>query len=320
MSHESSPRIVVLGGAVMDLVFPVRELPQWHQAVQAHSFRMYPGGKGLNQAIAAARLGAEVSLISAVGNDEFGERILEYLEMHRVLCDFIEVVERDYTDVTGILVSGLGDVAFVGWKGMTMRQVSKEEIRKAEMRIREADAILITFEVSLDTVQEAVSIASAKETLIVLNPAPPLDPLEPPPYTLMPDIDILVPNRWEATQLLRLGDTEAKELARLLHEMGAKIACVTDSENGCALATSERVDEYPSFVVGKPVDTTGGSDAFCAAVAIALVKGLDLESAITIANAAAALAVVKRGGAPSMPTVEEINRLLRQRGLALQLE
>jgi len=302
----------------MDLVFAVRQLPEWKQAVQAHSFRMYPGGKGLNQSIAAARLGAEVSLVSAVADDEFGERILQYLEMHRISREFIKVVKGSHTDVTGVFVNDQGEVAFIGWKGMTMSQVDKDQVRRAETRIKEADAILITFEVSLDTIEEAIDVAYT-ETLVVLNPAPPLDPLEPPPYALMSRIDVIVPNKWEATRLLRVGDEDTKELARLLHQMEAKIACVTNSEFGCAVATSAGIAEHPSLLVGKPLDTTGGSDAFCAALAIALAEGMELEDAITLANAAAALAVTKRGGSPSMPKAEEVNRLLRQRGLAVQL-
>ena len=320
MPSRSPPRVVVLGGAVMDLVFPVRDLPRWGQSVQAHSFDMYPGGKGLNQAVAAARLGAKVSLITAIGSDEFGVRILKYLEAHRISLDFVEVARNDGTDVTCVMVGDTGHAAFVGWKGTTVKQVGKAEVRRAQARIEAADAVLITFEVSLAAVQEAVAIASKKGALVVLDPAPPLDPLDPPPYSLLPNVDLIVPTRWEATQLLRVEDGEPTALARLLRDAGARGACVTVPEYGCALATRDSTAQYPSLLIGKPVDTTGGTDAFCAASAVALTKGFDLERAVTMGNAAAAIAVMRRGGSPSMPTTEELNLLLRQRRVSIQLD
>lgn len=293
---SAKPSIVVLGGAVMDLVFPIRELPTWKQAIQAKSFRMFPGGKGLNQAIAAARLGSNVSLISAIGFDDFGEQISDYLQMHRVNHDHVRVVKDSYTDVTGNFVNEDGEVAFVGWKGISETEITIEQIKKAEETIQKADALMITFEVPIKIIKQSVEIANANNVIIVLNPAPPLDRLDTPPYDLFDLAYAVIPNEWEANELLRT-NSEATQLASSLHKMGVEVACVTSSNRGCSVATRGQVKEYPTYSVGrKPVDTTGGSDAFCAAFTVSIVRGFDLEDAIAIANAAASLAVFKRGG------------------------
>jgi len=260
-------KIVVLGGTVMDLVFPVRDLPNWKQAVQAKSFKMYPGGKGLNQAVALARLGSDVSLISAVGFDDFGEQISDFLQMERVNHDHLQVVKDGYTDVTSVFVNEDGEVAYVGWKGISDTEITKEQIKNAEEIIKRADALLITFEVPVRIIKQAMEIAKTKKTLIVLNPSPPLDRLDTPPYELLNYVDALIPNEWEANQFLRT-NSESDQLAHNLHEMGATISCVTSGKYGCSVATKGKVKSYPSFSIGQPVDKTGGTDAFCAAFTV----------------------------------------------------
>ena len=133
MSTLGSPKIVVLGGAVMDLYFRVPELPSWNQAVQATRYTAWPGGKGLNQAIAASRLGARTSLISAVGNDEFGARAIEALELNNVSHELVAKVEGTKTDVAAVFVqSRSGESAFVGWKSVLLTEVNRHLVRRAE--------------------------------------------------------------------------------------------------------------------------------------------------------------------------------------------
>lgn len=307
---KNKAKVVVLGGAVIDLTFTVRNLPEWTQAVQASSFRMYAGGKGLNQAVAASRLGVEVCLISAVGKDEFGERIIETLDMHGISRDFVRIVDGRHTDVTNVFVNDQGDAAFVGWKNMTASNVDHSLVKSAEKQIAEADALLMTLEISLDAAEEAIGIAKEKGVCVFLNPAPPPD--ERLPINLLQKVDVLTPNSWEAIKLLGLQEGEPKALARLLHQMGVRVVCVTTAENGCVAATNGNVTEHPPFVVGKPVDSTGASDAFCASLAVALVRDkMELKNAIFRANVAGAIATGKRGSSPSMPTSEEIEYFLR---------
>lgn len=315
---SNKPRFVVLGGAVMDLVFPIRELPNWKQAVQAKSFQMYPGGKGLNQAVALARLGSDVSLISAVGFDDFGQQISDYLQMERVNHDHVQVIKNGYTDVTNVFVNEDGEAAYVGWKGILDTEITVEQIKNAEEIIKQASVLLITFEVPIRIIKQAMEVAKTRNTFIVLNPSPPLDRLDNPPYELLDYIDALIPNKWEANQFLRT-TSEGAQLAHNLHEMGATIACVTNDIYGCSMATKGKVKNYPSFSVGQPVDITGITDAFCAAFAFCIARDIELEDAITVANAAASFAVTKRGGSPSMPTTNELNRFMEQHKITLRI-
>lgn len=165
---NNKAKIVVLGGTVIDLTFTIHKLPDWKQAVQASSFRMYAGGKGLNQAVALSKLGVETCLISAIGKDEFGDRLIETLDMHGISRDFVKIVEGIHTDVTNVLVNDQGDVAFVGWKNMTASTVDRSLVKSAEKQIAEANALLITLEISLDAVEEAIGIAKERGIRVFL--------------------------------------------------------------------------------------------------------------------------------------------------------
>lgn len=316
---NGKPKLVVLGGAVMDVHFRVKQLPQWDQAIQAHSFNLYPGGKGLNQAIAAAKQGAEVSLISAVGTDYFGGIIHKTLQQAGVRDDFVQdfplTNEVSKTAVTGVFVDFAARAAFVGWKSVT-EEVGPELVAAAADRIREADALLITLEVSLQAVQAAVNIAQGENRVIVLNPAPPLEDPDVLDSVLLRDVSALVPNQWEAAQILALQDRqlEAPKLAMKLHEMGARMVCVTMSDLGCVVAKDGKVTPYGTAFRGRAADTTGASDAFCATLAICMAQGVtDDAKMFALANAAGAWAVAHEGGSPSMPTSAQLEHFMRNR-------
>jgi len=305
----------------MDLHFRVPDLPTWKQAVQAYDFNMSPGGKGLNQAVASARQGAEASLISAVGDDEFGKHITRFLEMERVTYQHVKQVPKGRSDVAGVFVHWReGEPAFIGWKGLGLREVDDKWVRDAEDDIKEADAILITFEVTIAAVEEAISIAKEHRVPIFLNPAPPLEPGKHFPPHRFEEVDVIIPNLWEGLKLLGKEVEDAKTVARLLCEMGPRITCVTTSGLGCVVATEGRVTEHEPFYTPS-VDTTGGSDAFCATLAISLARELrgktlkreTLEKAIMRANAAGSAAVGRHGGASSMPSPKDIDGRLEKK-------
>jgi len=316
------PQLVVLGGAVMDVVFRVHDLPQWKEAVQAYSFDMFPGGKGLNQAVAAARLGANASLISAVGDDAFGDSVVSALDGDGVDREFVEEVKGQKTPVTAVFVSAHGirpapDAAFIGWKNYPNIRVGQELIERAADRIRAADMLLITLEVPLEAVRAAVEIARSNKVRVILNPAPPLDLPDLPettvPHTVLQEVEVLIPNVWEASRLLRRTiQLTPQELACELIKLGPRYVCVTTAEMGCVVANGGDCREYPGFA-SSPSDTTGGSDAFCASLAIALAEGKELKEAIILANAAGAIAVGKLGGYPSMPFSSQLREFLRLR-------
>lgn len=294
----------------MDFVYRVPQLPRWNQAVQASFFAMLPGGKGLNQAVAASRLGAEASLITAVGSDEFGNAILETLDTSKVLHDFVIRVPGELTATTNVLVSYQGEAAFVGWKGIASDKVDTALVAKASDLIADSDIVLITLEVSLDAVRTAMDIAKRHSTLVLLNPAPPLDAPLRLSKRLIGEPEFIVPTAWEAQRMVvpGIGDNPlslAGEIARL----GAKTVCIITPEAGCVVASEGKVEEYLPFET-YPVDVTGGSDAFCAALAVARIEGRSLDAAIKRAIAACDIVVGHMGASPHMPTNKDIDNLL----------
>lgn len=312
---QTKHKIVVLGGAVMDFFFVVDSLPPWGESVQTPTFLALPGGKGLNQAIAAAKMGAEVTLVSAIGNDEFGRHVQETLHDHHVSDEFVEVSPEGGTAVTAVFVNHRAEHSFIGWKSVISSKVGAGLVKRAKDRIKEAEAILITLEVSLEAVAEAISIASKNKVKIFLHPAPPLEPLEVFPHNLLQDVYAITPNSWEARQLLRSETDDLKDLALSLHKMGAEVTCITTPELSCVVATNGQVKEYPSLAFAQPVDRTGGSDAFCATLALSVLEEIRLDEAIKRACMAGVLAFRVLGGSIAMPDRKEIDRFLQKEGI-----
>lgn len=309
----SNPNIVVLGGAVVDLVFQISEFPPWNEAVQAEDFSMVPGGKGLNQAIAAKKQGGTVSMISAVGDDRFGDQIIDNLEKNSISHENVKMVDGEQTAVTNVLVNiDTAKTVYLGYKSVTNTSHVIDAVRQAEDTIKEADAILMTFEVQLEAIKTALDIAEQdpKPPQFILNPAPPL-PLFEIDFGLLNRMDIIVPNQWEAKRLLQRTNVGAPELAEGLKRLGPDTACVTDPESGCVVATSSSdVDEdgtkkfQPLGEVSK--DTTGANTAFCGTLGVSLARGDRLKPAIIRANAAAACVIQDDAAAPSMPSEDDV--------------
>lgn len=303
-------KIVVLGGAVIDHVFRVAGLPQWGRGIHAESFDRLPGGKGLNQAVAAARLGAEVTLISAVGQDYYGQIIIETLTQHEISHEFVETISDASTAVAEVFVNPQSEAAFVVWNQVLRSSVSKNLVRRAKDKIMSANVILITFEIPHRALREAIDVARAQNTLVFLNPSPPLDLPRKLFHDLLTNTHILIPNQWEAAKLLQM-EGDAATLAQELRGMGAETVCVTMAEKGCVLATKGEVWEYPAYPT-RVVDTTGAGDAFCAALAVSLAEGNPMTRAVDYANAAGALAVSKVGATPAMPDAGTLEEFLKQ--------
>jgi ribokinase len=301
--------VVVLGGFVMDVAVRLPDaLPRWGEAVQAQNLALVPGGKGLNQAIAASRLGARVSVIGAVGNDTFGKQIIETLEAHHISTDGLNVAAAN-TPVTLAFGNGHGDTSFVGWKNENEVKVDAALVRDRREIIRVADVLLMTLEVPASAVTEAATIASHNDVLKVLNPAPPLDPPDDLSDLPMRYLDFLIPNEWEARRLAgNRGVADrytVKEVAEFLGSHGVNCVCVTRAHNGCGVYSDQRYREYPAYEV-TAADTTGASDAFCAALGVYKRAGFELEDAIHFAQAAGAYVVRRFGAAANMPDRESL--------------
>ncbi len=316
----------------MDLRFEIGELPEWGRSVQADNFSVIPGGKGMNQAVAASRLGADVSLISAVAQDERGTSILRMLEKEHVDTEFVKLVPSKgqfRTSVTGVFVNDTpgskGEPCYVGFKGLMMEQVDSAWVKRASSIVETADVVLMTFEVPLQSITEILkSKESNRAGLFVLNPDPPLPPGEHA-GDILGMVDLLVPNVWSAFALLGLPQPPREPTVQVnnrnalsLHtgKAGAKrvpLVGLVTPDGGCSFAIDGKVANYPPFDVA-PVDLTGVTDAFCASLAVRLSLGDEVSSAVRFASAAGAISKGRTGGSTSMPTFEEIKNFHDNRG------
>ncbi|HLK58996.1 MAG TPA: ribokinase [Chthonomonadaceae bacterium] len=302
-------RIVVIGSANQDLVVRTEHIPAPGETVLGGAFVMPPGGKGANQAVAAARLGAEVRFVGRLGQDAFGDALREAMEASGILPDHIR---RDPEHPTGVALIGVdtqGQNAIIVAPGAN-HQLSIADIEAARDSIAAADAVVLQLEIPLETVVYAVGLARSVGTRVLLNPAP-VRHTDPLPGDLLRQVDVLTPNEHEAANLLGHATPEGldwAEVAKTLLQKGVGAVVITLGSEGCLVATDGTLERLPALPV-PPVDTTAAGDCFTGALAVALAEGKDLTTAARFATRAAALSVTRMGAQPSLPTRAEIDAL-----------
>ncbi len=301
------PRIVVVGSANMDLAVRCLKIAAPGETVLGGQFMTVPGGKGANQAVAAARLGGDVSFVGRIGKDAFGDQLARALADDGIDTNFLLRDLHQPTGVALISVDAQGQNAITVASGAN-HQVSPEDVEGARERIAEADVLVIQLEIPLETVTFAVEFARSLNTRVLLNPAPARydDPL---PAYLLRKIDVLTPNEHEAANLLGYETTDGLDMADVaqqLHDIGGGQVVVTLGEYGCLIATDAGVQRVPAQPV-TPVDTTAAGDCFTGGLAVALGEGRSLREAINFAMRAAAIAVTRAGAQPSLPRREELS-------------
>jgi ribokinase len=301
------PKIVVVGSSNTDMVVQVPHLPAPGETVLGGEFIMAAGGKGANQAVAAARLGAQVTFVARLGRDMFGQVAVQGYKAEGINVDSIAWDEDAASGVALIVVDEAGENAIAVAPGANGR-LSPHDVAAAEVAIAEADAVLLQLEIPLETVQAAAQLARRHGVGVLLNPAP----AAPLPDDLLGLVDVLTPNESEAAGLTGLPVTDlvqARAVAQLLLDRGPAAVVITLGAQGALLATEDEVMRVPGFAV-TPVDTTAAGDAFNGALAVAWAQGTDLAEAVRYANAAGALSVTRLGAQPSLPTAEEIEQFL----------
>jgi ribokinase len=291
--------ICVLGSANMDLVVTVERAPGRGESVPGHGFEQIPGGKGANQALAAARAGADVRMIGAVGNDAFGKRIRAVLEADGIDTSGI-VVADEPTGTAHIVVDAHGENSIVVVAGAngSMRTLSDDH----RAVISAADVLLLQLELPLQIVEQAAAVAAENRTRVVLTPAPVI----PLPEDLLAAVDLLVPNEHEA--MLLSGERDTRQAAQTLRKRGANAVAVTLGRRGCLYADGAAIVEVKAMDV-QAVDTTAAGDTFVAALTVALAEGHAVRESLDWATAAAAISVQRRGASTSMPYRHEIDAL-----------
>jgi ribokinase len=305
--NDHTPTIAVVGSLNMDLVTWTERRPQPGETLLGQSFAMFVGGKGLNQAIAAARLGAQVRMIGRIGRDDFGARLARTLEANQIDTRYVTQDNQAGSGIATIVVDGTGDNTIIVVSGANWR-LSAVNVEQAADAITSADALVMQLESPLDAVIRAAEIAHAAGVRVLLNPAP----ARPLPDTLLRLVDILTPNETEARLLTGVeiaDDQSAEQAARelLARDVGATV--LTLGSRGALLVDREHVVRVPGYHV-PVVDTTAAGDAFCGALAVQLARGRTLDQAVQFANAAGALATTVAGAEPAMPRLEALEQLI----------
>lgn len=308
MSH-----IVVVGSLNMDLVVRVPHMPAPGETLLGDNFQTIPGGKGANQAVAAARMGARVTMIGCVGDDDFGKNLVDNLEIEGIDITNISVDPDAATGIALITVDESGQNSIVVASGANMA-LTPDDVRAAWQNLTDVDVVVMPLEVSLACIEEAATLAKQSTAKVVLNPAPAQELSD----QLLGKIDVLVPNESETTLLTGLdinSPDQAKIAAQKLQSKGVNTVILTLGERGAMLIEEgAEAQLYPSFPTDV-VDTTAAGDAFVATLSVGISSGVPLEEAIRQANAAGALAVSKIGAQPSLPTKSEIRKFIKnQRG------
>lgn len=300
--------VVVVGKANIDYLARGPRLPKPGQSVNGDFFQEAPGGKGANQAVGAARLGARVAFVGRVGRDARGDAVLAALEREGV---DVRHVTRDPTEPTGVAlcqVGPAGEKQILSAAGANAR-LGAACVREAADVLRQARVVLCQLGVPLDAVGETVRIGRAAGAKIVLDPAPP----SPLPDELLAQIDVVRPNASEARLLtgVTVCDKQtARQAARNLLDRGAGAAIVQGGDEGDLLVTPDSELWLPRIKV-KAIDATGAGDAFSSALAVCLAEGKSLQESATFASAAAALATTVLGAQASLPTREAVLALSR---------
>nr|WP_238992312.1 ribokinase [Jiangella ureilytica] len=293
--------IAVLGSANMDLVVTVDRAPGRGETVTGRTFETVPGGKGANQALAAARAGGDVTFLGAVGDDDFGRRITALLTESGVDVSGL-VVSDESTGTAHITVDGDGDNSIVVVPGANGTVTELTDAHRAA--IDGAELLLMQLELPLDLVTAAAVHARSRGVRVVLTPAPAVAL----PEELLDAVGLLVPNEHEAALLAGVADPV--EAARSLAARGGDVV-VTLGAKGAVRVCGESSTEVAAFAVAA-VDTTAAGDTFAGVLAVGLAEGLDWDAALRRASAAAALSVQRPGASSSMPDRAEIDAFLAE--------
>jgi ribokinase len=301
----SAPRICVVGSSNIDLTFRTSRLPRPGETLTGQTFQLGFGGKGANQAVMAARLGARVSMVTRVGNDVFGEQTLHNYQQQGIDTTHVLRDKERPTGTAAILVEDSGQNCILIVPGANAA-LSPEDVRAAESVIRASSLVLCQLEVPLEATQGAFRVARSAGVRTILNPAPAI----PLPDELLRLTDICIPNESEAELLTGqrvMTPDEAKAAAAILQQRGAGTVLVTMGERG-VVVVEDSWEHIPAAPV-RAVDASGAGDAFIGSLAVFLLEGMTLRQAARQANRVAALSVTRHGTQTSFPARMEIENV-----------
>jgi ribokinase len=306
---KNKATITVVGSSNMDLVVKSKRIPAVGETILGGDFIMVPGGKGANQAVAAAKLGAEVFFIAKLGDDIFGLQSLNNFKKEGVNTKYVLQTQEAPSGVALIMVDDEGNNLIVVAPGAN-HKLSPEDVKEAESDIASSGALVAQLEVPIETIEFAARLANKSKVPFILDPAP----AQELSTELLGMVDVLTPNETEAQILTDIevkDKSSAEAAAKKLLERGVKTVILTMGASGYLLADKEGAE----FVAARKVtaaDSTAAGDAFTGSLAAGLAKGQTPAEAALFANNVAAVSVTRMGAQPSMPTIEEIDRFIQE--------
>ncbi len=304
--------VVVVGSLNADFVVTLDAFPAPGESVLGKTFEQVPGGKGLNQAVAASRLGAQVAMIGAIGGDQFGAGLMRTLESEGI-TPLIQVNSDASTGIAMIEVESSGENRIIVISGAN--NLLSEEVVEASLREianqHQIGVVITQGEVPVTATERALRVAKELGAITILNPAPMRDF----PQSMFPLVDYLVPNELEAQELCALEGNACTsmldfvEVATSIVDLGVGTVIITRGEKGAVWSTATASGQAAAFRI-VPVDTVAAGDAFCGGLATALNEGRPLNEALRWASAAGALAATRKGAVSSIPRRSEVEELL----------
>ena len=304
-------KIVVVGSSNMDLVVKAKRIPAVGETILGGDFVMVPGGKGANQAVAAAKLGTEVYFVAKLGDDIFGKQSLNNFKKEGVNTKYVNQTKEAPSGVALIMVDEEGNNVIVVAPGANQK-LSSEDVKKAQSCIASSGALVLQLEVPMATVEFAARLAFSCGVPVILDPAP----AQKLSMELLKIVDVLKPNETEAQILtgIKVADkNSARKAAENLLDCGVKAVVLTMGAKGFLFAGSDGVEFVPGIKV-KAIDATAAGDAFTGALAVKMAERKPLREAALFANYVAALSVTKMGAQSSMPTRQAVESFIKNTG------
>lgn len=294
-----SGKVLVVGSLNMDLVVKTARHPKIGETILGGRFATFPGGKGANQAVAAARLGATVKMIGRVGKDAFGDELLNNAKKDGIDTSQVKFDDQEATGIALITVDEEGRNTIVVASGANFGLTS-QDVHEASDSFNAADILVTQLENPMESIEASINLAAKNGMRVVLNPAP----AQQLDGNLLSKIDFLIPNEHEVLQVV--GATDLESAIDQLFELGVKNLIITMGEKGVMAITSTNRLHVPAYHV-KAIDTVAAGDAFVGAFSAGLAEGMSTETAIRFGNAAAAISVTRPGAQPSLPTRREVD-------------
>lgn len=309
-SNDKRPRVVVVGSSNTDMVVVVPQIPRPGETVLGTgSMIATPGGKGANQAVAAARLGADVIFIARVGDDDLGQRARLGFHEDGIDTTHVQVTHGAASGVALIAVTAEGGENSIAVAPGANAHLSPNDVEAAETAIAQAQAVILSLEIPLETVRRTLEIASAYNVPTTLNPAP----ARSLPPSLLRQVTYLTPNEQEAhslaSSLLQRTDSSPRGAADTLRTAGVESVIVTLGAGGALVVTRDGEALVPAFAVSA-IDTIAAGDCFTSALTVELASGRTLSDAVLFANAAAAVKVTRQGAQAGLPHRNDVLRFI----------